>query len=197
MKGIQSNKTRKYLLKTSVPRSSSDLQKLLTTCSFQGSAGYLTWNNTSIKLVFHQFTWWNRSKLYRKKRVPSSWLILLPCSLLTMHWMIFAVVLCQALGQCKWANRVDEQRKSKQWKSVAFMQLFLIHFPYYLDDWESLLCRNPKIKVSHGRGVPYLPTHVVLLYERCSTLLPPTLKNHFSFNFNPLRPVSNVTLLPC
>ena len=132
-----------------------------------------------------------------KKRVPSSWLILFPCSLLTMHWMNFAVVLCQALAQCKWANRVDEQRKSKQWKSVAFMQLFLIHFPYYLDDWESLLCRNPKTKVSHGRGVPYLPTHVVLLYERCSTLLPPTLKNHFSFNFNPLRPVSNVTLLPC
>lgn len=68
VKGIQSNKTRKYLPQTSVPRSSSDQQKLLTTCSFQGSAGYLTWNNTSIKLVSHQFTWWNRSKLYRKKK---------------------------------------------------------------------------------------------------------------------------------
>lgn len=122
-----------------------------------------------------------------KKRVPSSWLILFPCSLLTMHWMNFAVVLCQALGQCKQANRVDEQRKSKRWKSVVFMQLFLIHFPYYLHAWESLLCRNLKIKVCQGRWVPYLPTHVVLLHERCSTLLPPTFKNHLYFNFNPLR----------
>ena len=67
------------------------------------------------------------------------------------------------------------------------MQLFLIHFPYDLHAWESLLCRNLKIKVCQGRWVPYLPTHVVLLHERCSTLLPPTFKNHLYFNFNPLR----------
>ena len=52
----------------------------------------------------------------------------------------FAVVQCQALGQPRRANKVDEQGKSTQSKPVVFMQLFLILFVYYLGAWKSLLC---------------------------------------------------------